>query len=95
MKTPLNHRQQLAPGNALTPRIGLANQQQNRFTGTPMPQRPSPRQPLAGLSVNTGGPSGFTGYGMSAGLKVSNPAGPGNGEHGRTVMRPRGWKKMI
>jgi len=90
MQTPSTHRQQLTPSNAPTPQIGVSNLQQSPVTSTPMPQRPSPRQPLAGLSVNTGGPSGFAGYGMSAGLKVSNPTGTRNGEHARAVMRSRG-----
>jgi E3 ubiquitin-protein ligase CCNP1IP1 len=55
-----------------------------------MPQhRVSPRQPLANLNGNSPGP-GFAGYGMSAGLKVSNPAGSGANGFSRPVVRSRG-----
>lgn len=54
---------------------------------------PMGRQPLLNLSSNSAGGSGFSGYGMSAGMKVSNPAGSmANGVNGveRPVLRSRG-----
>ncbi|TVY33995.1 E3 ubiquitin-protein ligase [Lachnellula subtilissima] len=75
IQTPSTHRQRFAPENQPLPRLGPSNMQFNGPIGTPMPQkRPSPRQPLVNLGANTGGGSGFAGYGMSAGMKVSNPA---------------------
>lgn len=70
--------------------MGLANLQSNRVANTPLSsRRVSPRNPLGSLSANVGGPSGFAGYGMSAGLKVSNPS-PSGGGYVRPVTRSRG-----
>jgi E3 ubiquitin-protein ligase CCNP1IP1 len=92
MQTPSTHRQRLAPGNDPTPRPGFVNLHSTGIARTPMlpPQRTSPRQPLANLSGNNAGPTGFAGYGMSAGLKVSNPTGAGIHGLARPVMRSRG-----
>lgn len=51
------------------------NNIQNHMAGTPLPHgRATPRRtPLSGLNVNVGPTSGFTGYGMRAGLKAGNP----------------------
>jgi E3 ubiquitin-protein ligase CCNP1IP1 len=91
MQTPSTHRQRLAPGNDPTPRPGFVNLHSTGIARTPMlpPQRTSPRQPLANLR-NNAGPTGFAGYGMSAGLKVSNPTGAGIHGLARPVMRSRG-----
>lgn len=56
--------------------------------------RVSPRQPLASLNGNSPGP-GFSGYGMSAGMKVSNPAGSGANGFSRPVIRSRGSKFLV
>lgn len=71
----------------------LTNLQPNGISGTPMPhQRISPlgRQPLSNLNANAAAGPGFAGYGMSAGLKVSNPAGSVANGVERPVTRPRG-----
>jgi E3 ubiquitin-protein ligase CCNP1IP1 len=92
MQTPSTHRQRLATGNDPTPRPGFATLHSTGIARTPMlpPQKISPRQPLANLSGNNSGPTGFAGYGMSAGLKVSNPTGAGTHGLARPVMRSRG-----
>jgi E3 ubiquitin-protein ligase CCNP1IP1 len=91
IQTPSTHRQRLASGNLPPPRIELANLPGNNVLGASVPQqRISPRQPLAGLSGNSPGLSGFAGYGMSAGLKVSNPAGSGGNGFARPAVRSRG-----
>ena len=92
MQTPSTHRQRLAPGNDPTSQPGFVNLHSTGIARTPMlpPQRTSPRQPLANLSGNNAGPTGFAGYGMSAGLKVSNPTGAGIHGLARPVMRSRG-----
>jgi E3 ubiquitin-protein ligase CCNP1IP1 len=92
MQTPSTHRQRLATGNDPTPRPGFATLHSTGIARTPMlpPQRISPRQPLTNLSGNNAGPAGFAGYGMSAGLKVSNPTGAGAHGQSRPVMRSRG-----
>jgi E3 ubiquitin-protein ligase CCNP1IP1 len=92
MQTPSTHRQRLMPGNDPTPRPGFANLHSIGVARTPMlsSQRISPRQPLANLSGNNAGPTGFAGYGMSAGLKVSNPTGAAAQGLARPVMRSRG-----
>lgn len=61
-----------------------------------MPQRRSPagRQPLSNLNGNTVTGSGFAGYGMSAGLKISNPAGTVANGLERPVMRSRGLLRV-
>jgi len=93
IQTPSTHRQRLASGNVLPPRIGLANVPGTGAPGppgAPMAQhRVSPRQPLVNINGNSPGP-GFAGYGMSAGLKVSNPAGSGAIAFSRPVVRSRG-----
>jgi hypothetical protein len=90
VQTPSTHRQRLASGNC-PPQIGLPNVPGNGVSGAPMPQhRISPRQPLANLNGNSPGPSGFAGYGMSAGMKVSNQAGSGASGFSRPIVRSRG-----
>ena len=65
--------------------------QSNGVSTTPQTQsRVSPRQPLVSVNGNNQGLSGFAGYGMSAGLKVSNPPGTATGGLPRPVMRSRG-----
>ncbi len=65
--------------------------QPNEISSTPRLQhRVSPRQPLANLSGNNPGLSGFAGYGMSAGLKVSNPAVAANNSMGRPAIISKG-----
>jgi len=87
VQTPSTHRQRLAPGNQPTPRLGPAHAQFNGAIGTPMLQkRASPRQPLANLGTNAGN-SGLAGYGMSAGMKVSNLSANGAP---RPAVRSRG-----
>ena len=92
IQTPSTHRQRLGSGNAPAPRIGLVSLQSNGISTTPMLQQrafPSCRQPLFNLNANAATGHGFAGYGMSAGLKVSNPAGSiANVE--RPVIRSRG-----
>jgi len=65
--------------------------QSNHVSNTPRSyRRISPRDPLGGLSGNAGNSSGFAGYGMSAGLKVSNLSGAGTGGFIRPAARSRG-----
>lgn len=91
IQTPSTHRQRFAPGSQLNPQMATSNTPFNAPAGTPMLQkRPSPRQPLANLGINTGGGSGFSGYGMSAGMKVSNPASTAALGGSRPVVRSRG-----
>ncbi|TVY13576.1 E3 ubiquitin-protein ligase [Lachnellula arida] len=90
IQTPSTHRQRFAPENQPLPRLGPSNMQFNGHMGTPMPQkRPSPRQPLANLGTNAGGGSGFAGYGMSAGMKVSNPASAAANGATRPLVRSK------
>jgi E3 ubiquitin-protein ligase CCNP1IP1 len=63
----------------------------NGPVGTPITQkRPSPRQSLVNLGTNAGGGSGFAGYGMSAGMKVSNRASAAANGTSRPLVRSRG-----
>jgi E3 ubiquitin-protein ligase CCNP1IP1 len=82
------HRQPLQPTNhQATPRPFATNFQSNSVTGTPMlHKRQSPRTALGNISGNG---SAFAGYGMSAGLKVSNQMGTHN-NIGRPQVRSRG-----
>ncbi|KAG4429437.1 hypothetical protein IFR05_015078 [Cadophora sp. M221] len=71
--------------------IGLGLRQTRSISATPQTlHRVSPRLPFANASGNNQGPSGFAGYGMSAGLKVSNPAGAAKPGTARPAMRSRG-----
>ncbi|KAE9371736.1 hypothetical protein N431DRAFT_410726 [Stipitochalara longipes BDJ] len=92
IQTPSTHRQRLASGNVPPPRIGLTNLLGNGAPRLPeglMAQnRVSPRQPLANINGNSPG-SGFAGYGMSAGLKVSNPARSGANAFSGPAVRSR------
>jgi E3 ubiquitin-protein ligase CCNP1IP1 len=95
MQTPSTNRQRLIPTNVPaagpTTRIELATIHQGGTPGGIIPQyRTTPRQPLASLNSNSISPSGFVGYGMSAGLKVSNPAATIMNGLGRPVVRARG-----
>lgn len=75
VQTPSTHRQRLPSRDEPTLRVGLGSLQSNSVPGTPMPRRsPSDRPPLGSLNGNSFVGPGFSGYGMSAGLKVSNPA---------------------
>jgi E3 ubiquitin-protein ligase CCNP1IP1 len=86
--TLLTHRQRMVPGNPPIPRVGLANFSPNNLSTTPMLQRASTgRSPLTQLNGNN---SGFAGYGMSAGLKVSNPAGSIVNNFRKPIIRSRG-----
>ncbi|TVY81257.1 E3 ubiquitin-protein ligase CCNB1IP1 [Lachnellula suecica] len=96
IQTPSTHRQRLAPGNQPAPRVGPSNMQFHGVAGTPLSQkRPSPRQPLANLSNNGGGSSGFAGYGMSAGMKVSNLPRTQSTGGGRPVVRSRAGQTSV
>ena len=94
IQTPSTHRQRLNPSNApASPRMGVSNLQFNGISGTPIPDQrisPSGRQPLSNLNANSAVGPGFAGYGMSAGLKVSNPAGSVANGVERPVIRSRG-----
>jgi len=92
-ETPSSHRQRLTTG--ASPRT-LLNLQSNPVASVPTPQnRTTPtRQPLAGLSVNNSHGSGFAGYGLTAGMKVSNPAGAVANGFTRPVIRSRGWSLL-
>ncbi|CAL3962740.1 unnamed protein product [Diplocarpon coronariae] len=86
-QTPSSQRQQAASYAPITTGLGLQN---NGVSATPEPlSRTSPRQPLASLNGNSPRLSGFSGYGMSAGLKVSNPTGSVVNGMARPVMRSR------
>jgi E3 ubiquitin-protein ligase CCNP1IP1 len=73
---------------------GLSGLETNSVSGTPMPQRSPGRPPLTNLNGNAAIAPGFSGYGMSAGLKVSNP--PGTTTIGSTDvdLRSRGIPKV-
>ncbi|CAG8979840.1 hypothetical protein HYALB_00002612 [Hymenoscyphus albidus] len=66
------HRQPLGNNNPQAP-SRTANFQANSVSGTPMVH--SARRPLSNLNPNNAGGSAFAGYGMSAGVKVSNGSG--------------------
>ncbi len=69
----------------------MANLPGNNVLGASVPHhRVSPRQPLANLNGNSPGPTGFASYGMSAGIKVSNPTGSGGNGLTRPAVRSRG-----
>ncbi|PVH80378.1 hypothetical protein DL98DRAFT_459741 [Cadophora sp. DSE1049] len=88
MQTPSSNRQRLASYPMLGHGLGL---QSNGVSATPQTQsRVSPRQPLGNINGNNPGLSGFAGYGMSAGFKVSNPTGAATSGLPRPVMRSRG-----
>jgi E3 ubiquitin-protein ligase CCNP1IP1 len=76
--------------------MGFANLQMGRTASAPLTQRRATpaRQPLANLSPKGIGNSGFSGYGMSAGVKVSHPPavaqGIGIGGGLRGTVRSRG-----
>ncbi|KAH6676297.1 cyclin B1 interacting protein-like protein 1 [Halenospora varia] len=76
--------------NAGTMRSSTGNFQSNNPLATPMQQsRPSPRAPLANLNNSNASAPPFAGYGMSAGLKVSNPTGATPIGVQRPLMRSR------
>ncbi|PBP21865.1 hypothetical protein BUE80_DR007313 [Diplocarpon rosae] len=86
-QTPSSQRQHTASYPPMPTGLGL---QSNSVSATPQPlNRTSPRQPLANLNGNSPRLSGFSGYGMSAGLKVSNPTGSVVNGMVRPVMRSR------
>ncbi|ESZ95401.1 hypothetical protein SBOR_4257 [Sclerotinia borealis F-4128] len=86
--TPSSHRQPLISGNFPPTGTGM-NSLQNHMTGTPLSHSrvTSRRAPLLGLNVNTGQTSGFTGYGMRAGLKVGNPGASVASDFSRPSIR--------
>ena len=90
IQTPSTHRQRLG---AADPRMGLASSHSTGFLSNIVPYpriSPSGRQALSTLNANVATGPGFTGYGLTAGLKVSNPAGsPANGVE-RPMIRSRG-----
>lgn len=88
MQTPSSHRQN--SGSYPMQGVGLGLQTRG-ISATPQTlHRVSPRLPFANVSGNNQGLSGFTGYGMSAGLKVSNPTGATKPGAARPAMRSRG-----
>lgn len=89
MQTPSSHRQRVSSGNA-PPRPGPIHPQMNNATETPLlGQRGIPRRsPLRNFNGN--GVNGFAGYGMSAGLKVSNPTETVADGFSRPMIRSRG-----
>lgn len=89
LQTPSTHRQRLAPeGGSFAGSINISNQGSNTILrGHSRQTQSTPRQPLVQMSGNSG-LQGFAGYGMSAGLKVSNPPGSAGGM--RPVNRARG-----
>ncbi|KAL5330188.1 hypothetical protein ACEPPN_003713 [Leptodophora sp. 'Broadleaf-Isolate-01'] len=87
MQTPSSHRQN--SGSYPMQGVGLGLQTRG-ISATPQTlHRVSPRLPFANVSGNNQGLSGFTGYGMSAGLKVSNPTGATKPGAARPAMRSR------
>ncbi|KAF4633541.1 hypothetical protein G7Y89_g4578 [Cudoniella acicularis] len=87
-----------------TPRLGMANFQSNTSNfqqnptnfqsinpiGTPMQQSgPSPRAPLSSINNNVSNGAQFANYGMSAGLKVSNPTSAAANGAQRPLIRSR------
>ncbi|RKF62916.1 E3 ubiquitin-protein ligase CCNB1IP1 [Erysiphe neolycopersici] len=67
MQTPSTHRTKF-PHGKLQPQVGAVSGLEKSFLQKQY--RISPREPMGNLGSNN---TGFTGYGMSAGLKVSNP----------------------
>ncbi|POS88162.1 hypothetical protein EPUL_000322 [Erysiphe pulchra] len=67
MQTPSTHRTKFTHGK-LQPQVGAISGLEKSFLQKQY--RISPREPMGNLGSNN---AGFTGYGMSAGLKVSNP----------------------
>jgi E3 ubiquitin-protein ligase CCNP1IP1 len=98
IQTPSTHRQRLNPGNApAPPRMGLSNLQSG-MSSAPIPNQgisPSGRQALSNLNANSAAGPGFAGYGMSAGLKVSNPAGSVTNGVERPIIRSRGLLQLL
>jgi E3 ubiquitin-protein ligase CCNP1IP1 len=95
LHTPSTNRQRLAPTNAATsdpaPHIRLPSIHTGGISGVSNSQhRSMSRQPLANLTTNSISPSGFAGYGLSAGLKVSNSAATVANGLGRPIVRSRG-----
>ncbi|KAG9245058.1 cyclin B1 interacting protein-like protein 1 [Calycina marina] len=86
VETPSTHRQRLVTTNINpTPRVGLPNI--SMHSTTPVHRNNATcRSPLANINGNIG----FAGYGMSAGLKVSNPNDVGSTVLPRPVGRSRG-----
>ncbi|KAG0652849.1 RING-type E3 ubiquitin transferase CCNB1IP1 [Hyphodiscus hymeniophilus] len=92
VQTPSTHRHRLGSGIAPGARTVLANIQSTGISRTPIPHpniSPSDRQALSSLNPNAATGPGFAGYGLTAGLKVSNPArSPANAVE-RPVIRSR------
>ena len=55
-----------------------------------MPRRSPSDRPVANLNGNSSVGSGFSGYGMSAGLKVSNPTSTAATGFANPITRSRG-----
>jgi hypothetical protein len=87
IQTPSTHRQRLNSNTAPAPRTGLINLQPHGISNTPMPHQTI--SPIGRQTTSVGG-TGFAGYGMSAGMKVSNPAGSVANGLERPVNRSRG-----
>lgn len=91
IQTPSTHRQRLPSRNGPALRVGLGSLQSNSVPGTPMTRRsPSDRPPLGSLNGNSSVGPGFSGYGMSAGLKVSNQATTTSNGFANPIIRSRG-----
>ena len=78
--------------------MGLANLQSTGNLSTPIPHQrisPSGRVALSNLNANNAamGPS-ITGYGLTAGLKVSNPAKSVADRDERPILRSRGLNQV-
>jgi hypothetical protein len=86
-QTPSSHRLRLANGSITG--MGLASLQTGRTASAPQRGIPT-RQPLTSLSPS--GSGNYTGYGLSAGVKVSHPtaSAQSNSLGGRPMVKSRG-----
>lgn len=92
-QTPSSHRQRLA--TELGPSTGIASLHQNgRTASAPISEKRSASipSPLTSMSPNGNNRYSFAGYGMSAGMKVSQPPMVAQGVSGgsRSTFRSRG-----
>ncbi|KAL3427325.1 hypothetical protein PVAG01_00834 [Phlyctema vagabunda] len=88
-QTPSSHRQRFAASNLSEQHMIPPVQTNVNPLGTPYASlKATPaRSPLKNIGHNA---NGFAGYGMSAGLKSSNPTGNMTADFGKPVARPRG-----
>lgn len=77
MPTPSNHRTQLGPVAQPVGRLGSGSLRNhaNMMNRSPKGHTPAQRQPFGNLSTNSVNRPGVSGYGMSAGMKVSQQQG--------------------